>query len=367
MSAFNDLGNAFKNSVRIGDIIKGGTFEINTESQEQPDDFDLGFDDEYDEEEVQKYSNPCSTTFDDLRSGMEKLSDYVYKKTTKPGQGTEKIDIYRNRITYHYNIYLEKADRPCDSTHLRGFPEILCLPLEQDAIVGIQEAISSMVKKEEALFCISYQAAFGPLGCLDRYPPKSDILVDIKIMKVENVGDDKVAQNFMTNYKAKSFQTTLEDANEVYIKARDLFKRKNVSQAIKSYQKIVQIIETTRTNSDEEKKQQQEFLVKVYTNLCVCYNNKEQPNQTMSALKELKAITNVQSNSKLMFAQGKAHMLLGEYIEARTAFVQAMELKPKDEDIKKAIIQLEAKTNKHKQWEKNFTASFKKVFTEDIQ
>lgn len=237
--------------------------------------------------------------------------------------------------------------------------------MDQEAIIGIQEAISSMVLKEEALFCISYQAAFGPLGCLDRYPPKCDILVDIKIMKVENVGDDKVAQKFMKNYEAKSFQKTIDDANEVFIKARDLFKRKNVSQAIKSYQKIVQIIEITPTNSDEEKKQQQEFLVKVYTNLCVCYNNKEQPNQTLLALKELKVITNVDSNSKLKFAQGKAHMLLGEYIEARAALVQAMELKPKDEDIKKAIIQLEEKTNKHKQWEKNFAASFNKVFTEE--
>ena len=222
-----------------------------------------------------------------------------------------------------------------------------------------------MVEKEEALFCISYQYAFGPLGCPDRYPPKSDILVDIKIMKVENVGDDKVAQKFMKNYEAKSFKETIDDANEVYIKARDMFKRKNVSQAIKSYQKIVQIIETTPTNSDEEKKQQQEFLVKVYTNLCVCYNNKEEPQQTISALKELKGITNIQSNSKLMFAQGKAHMLLGEYLQARDSFAQAMELKPHDEDIKKAIIQLEEKTNKHKQWEKNFTASFKKVFTDD--
>lgn len=222
-----------------------------------------------------------------------------------------------------------------------------------------------MVEKEEALFCISYQYAFGPLGCPPRYPPKTDILVDIKIMKVEDVGDDKVAQKFMKNYQAKSFKETIEDANEVFIKARDMFKRKNVSQAIKSYQKIVQIIETTPTHSDEEKKQQQEFLIRVYTNLCVCYNNKEEPQQTMRALKELKGITNIQSNSKLMFAQGKAQMLLGEFIPARDAFVQALVLKPHDEDTKKMITQLEEKINKHKQWEKNFTASFKKQFTDD--
>ena len=58
---------------------------------------------------------------------MEKLSEYVYKKTTKPGKETEKININRSRVTYHYNIYLEKADRPCDSTHLRGFPEVSIL------------------------------------------------------------------------------------------------------------------------------------------------------------------------------------------------------------------------------------------------
>lgn len=105
-------------------MIKGTTFEINSINQEENDDFDLGFDDNYDEEDVLKYSNPCSTTFEDLRSGMEKLSENVYKKTTKPGRSTENIDINRSRITYHYNIYLEKADRPCDSTHLRGFPDV---------------------------------------------------------------------------------------------------------------------------------------------------------------------------------------------------------------------------------------------------
>lgn len=221
-----------------------------------------------------------------------------------------------------------------------------------------------MVVKEEALFCISYEYAFGPLGCPNRYPPESDILVDIKIVKVENVGDEKAAQKFMKNNEIKSFNETIGDANEVYIKARDLFKRKNVTQAIKSYQKIVQIIETTPTVSDDEKKQQQELLVKVYTNLCVCYNIKEEPLQTLSALKELKRLTNIQSNSKLLFAEGKAQMLLGEYIFANDAFVKALKLKPKDEDIKKAIKQLEEKTNKHKQWKKNFTESFQKVLAD---
>ncbi|CAO1441235.1 unnamed protein product [Diamesa hyperborea] len=188
MSVMNDLENDFKNSVQID---KGGVIEIKTEDER-------GFDDTQYEESVQMYSNPCSTTFEVLRSGMEKLSDYVYKKTTKPGQGAMKININRCRITYHYNIYLENHVRPSDSTHLRGFPEILCLSLEQEAVMGIQQAIASMVNKEEALFCISHTYAVGTLeGRPNRYPPNTDILVHITIMKVELV--DQVTHNLTKN------------------------------------------------------------------------------------------------------------------------------------------------------------------------
>lgn len=84
---------------------------------------------------------------------MEKLSDYVYKKTTKPGQGTEKIDINRNRITYHYNIYLEKADRPCDSTHLRGFPEVSIVGSSIDSWIYMYHILDTLYTSGTRCYC----------------------------------------------------------------------------------------------------------------------------------------------------------------------------------------------------------------------
>ena len=64
--------------------------------------------------------------------------------------------------------------------------------------MGIQQAIASMVRKEEALFCISHKYAIGiTKGRPNRYPPNTDILVHITIMNVEVV--DQKADSLSKN------------------------------------------------------------------------------------------------------------------------------------------------------------------------
>lgn len=157
--------------------MKGVTFEINSKNTE--------FDDQEEiegmfwtdmDDDLAKYTNPCSTHFADLKRDMTEVSTGVFKKVLKkPAEDALAVDLNRTRVTYHRNFYEELAEHPFDSTYLNGKPDEIFLPLENNRryLDGFMEAISTMRKGEHSLFIISYKKMFGPLGC----PPRVSLLI----------------------------------------------------------------------------------------------------------------------------------------------------------------------------------------------
>lgn len=82
-------------------------FKDNYETEELFD-IDREINDDFDEDEKQKFKNPWTENFEELKLKMEKISDYVYKKVNKPGNPDRKCPP-RARVTLHYNGYIENS------------------------------------------------------------------------------------------------------------------------------------------------------------------------------------------------------------------------------------------------------------------
>lgn len=162
------------------DIMKGVTFEINSKmlDDDEQEELDGMFWTDVNDDDMEKYRNPCSTPFDELKQEMTHVAVGIVKKVLKkPAEGAKAVDLNRTRVTYHRNFYMEFAEHPFDSTYLNGRPDEMFLPLDNNRryLDGFLEAISTMQNGEQSLFIISYKKMFGPLGC----PPRvSSIVLD---------------------------------------------------------------------------------------------------------------------------------------------------------------------------------------------
>lgn len=157
--------------------MKGVSFEINSKNYESDDKDEIeGMFWTDVNDDLEKYTNPCSTPFAELKVEMTEVSTGVFKKLLKkPVEGALAVDLNRTRVTYHRNFYEELADHPFDSTYLNGKPDEIFLPLENNRryLDGFIEAITTMRKGEHSLFIISYKKMFGRLGC----PPRVSLLI----------------------------------------------------------------------------------------------------------------------------------------------------------------------------------------------
>lgn len=121
------------------------------------------------------FKNPCATSFADLKASMTEISDGIFKRIQKqPEESAKKVNLDRQRITYHRNMYAEGKDHPFDSTYLNGKTDEVCLPLKKEEYLeGFLEALSSMKEGEQSLFVISFKKMFKELGC----PPRVRLFI----------------------------------------------------------------------------------------------------------------------------------------------------------------------------------------------
>lgn len=118
---------------------------------------------------------------------------------------------------------------------------------------------------------------FGQLGCPPRIPPKADAVIFIKLWKFEELGNNEDVERYKYD---KSFKSVVKIVESFNLSAKSYFYQKKYSQAIILYNKAVQALEMSLLKDEEEQRQQQAFLIKLYTNLCVCYNKKDEPKKT---------------------------------------------------------------------------------------
>jgi FK506-binding protein 6 len=174
-------------------------------------------------------------------------------------------------------------------------------------------------------------------GCPPRIPQAADILLNAKV-KNSNEEEDKDEDE--QDDISKSFEKLWKEAAKNFKLASEQFKMCNFSKAISIYRKWIEKLENVHLKNDEEENKQKKLLIRMYQNICVCYNKLGKPEKTCVMIRQMEKLTSIGDKPKALYAKGKANMMLNNFKEARKYFMMAKRLMPTDEGITKALCAL---------------------------
>ncbi|XP_055917288.1 inactive peptidyl-prolyl cis-trans isomerase shutdown-like [Eupeodes corollae] len=345
--------NILSTPLSISDLIVNGTkFEINANFDDEEfisdlfDEINPGSDNEDDSDiDNAKLVSPWQHSFEELRLQMTKLNDYMYKKVTKEGNSEKGTVPPMARVCIRYNAYWEGEGAPFDSSFLRGSSHSFYTG-RGEVLEGLEEAVKSMYKGEEAQFVISYHLLFREMGCPPRVKPKADGLFIIECVDFNAVGDIN-ATDSLTDEDRNKFPAVIAKAKDVHLKGIDFFGQGMYKNACKAFMKAVHALNFCQLKNEEEQEQQTAFLIKLHTNLAVCYNKLNQSNKTILMCREIRRLTNNKMSCKALFQEGRALLMLGEFARARALLVKAQNLEPSNADVNKELKTLELRYSKY--------------------
>lgn len=305
-------------------VSSGARFQINHNID---DDFSELIDGVSDDDECDEFiQTPWTKSFAELKQQMEQVpndeedgaeddpSFKIYKRVIKEGEGPKLGDM-KARVECHYDSFLEKQERAFDSTNLRKS----CLSFvtkKGSLIYGLEKAIRTMRKKEEAQFIIGYELLYGKMGCPPRIPPKTNCLYVVQLINFTETGDDNACEQIEEADKRK-FQVVKKKAEEARKRGVECFELVQYDKACRSFHSAISALEFCELENEEEQNEQCNLLIKLYTNLAVCYNKREMWNKTCTMCNDLSRITQIKGDLKILFNYATALLQLGDYEQAR--------------------------------------------------
>lgn len=284
---------------------------------------------------VENHLNPLDLSFEEQKQQMSRMFEGIWKKILKSAPAPQKsIDLSRHRVTYHRNFFLENEMAPFDSTYLIGKPDVVVCSDTRELLEGFLESLGTMKEGEISQFIVSSSKMFGAVGCLPRVLPNADILMELEVLKVEEIGDNEMVNELNENISEfKSMEDSKKLIEEGHLRAKDHFVNENFDAAIRVYEKILQILEFAICKNDGDKSEIQQLRVRFLTNIALCYMKKELPKRVISNIDKIEKICSIEENPKILFIKGKALRLLGEFKEANEVLKKANKLRPVDKTI----------------------------------
>ncbi|XP_070495987.1 inactive peptidyl-prolyl cis-trans isomerase shutdown-like [Chironomus tepperi] len=343
----NDLCNVIANQVRNSsdiEILSINNEELMFSLQDLDDETQLYYDIEKEQNvtiddyvKMKFLEHPCANgSFIQYRNEkMKKVNGQIYKRIENPGYGPI-IDLSMYKVVYEYSFFLENLVDPLDSSRFKKCLGTIDIKKSQFTLAGIQDCITTMKYKEQTLFWICHELMYGVLGVKPRIPEKADFLARIKIVKLFDSEGNEVKM------KITKFEETMQSAAKAYSLAKTHFNKSDYTVAIAIYRKWINILEHTHLASDEQENEVKECLIKMYMNICVCYNKIENPQRTCLAMRELEKLTSIADNVKALYAKGRALMMLHHEPEAQKFFEAALKLEPKNERLLNKLEELKA-------------------------
>ncbi|CAH3840407.1 unnamed protein product [Pieris brassicae] len=258
---------------------------------------------------------------------------YVKKKTLEDGGG---MPLHEGCTVYiAYSGYWEKSLEPFDIWKPN---KPLVVDLKENGLLpGILLAVKSMLVGEKSIFLLSHQVAYGDLGIPPRIKPRAKCVFYIKLVK--SILTPK--QGPLNFSEPNTFKRVLHEVKMIHVSGVTLYKSKNLPAAIQLFKKGVNMLHKCHLADEDEEIQQQKLLVKLYTNLAICYNLTKQPLKACISCNELHRINNLWNNSKVLFQNAKALRMIGQFEEAHKKLKRALKLSPNNNGIKAEIELLE--------------------------
>lgn len=248
-----------------------------------------------------------------------------------------------SQVSIHYNGYFEGSPISFDSTYMRGKPVVFFLG-KGDILFGLEQAVATMKRHEEAQFIISWNWLYGEHGCLPRIKPKADALFIIRVMDSKEL---TVPVELTDDGEITPFFQKFQEFVKYNGLAKDAFKRSNFPNAISNYQKAIDEIDKCPLKDEKEEKLYNEHLQKTFLNLAVCYNNVQLPKKACSMLNNLKQLGGFDGNPKAWYHEGKALEAIGDYDRARVSLMRAKEMTEHNIEVNAALKSLDEKIDKY--------------------
>lgn len=280
----------------------------------------------------------------------------IKKRVIRSGYGDKPPE--KAIVRVNYNAYIEYDPEPFDSTYARNRAHQFVVN-DGGVIIGLDIGVQSMQLEEKAQFIISPDYAYGALGCLNRVPAQAEVLFEVELVKIVNVGAAMKFDNLSPEQK-KQFIHVYDYCLALCAKGKDIFS-KNTKFAIKEYNIAVSLLECCHLENYEDQIKQQELLMKLYTNLLVCYTRTEEPKKgclNFNKIKEMVKGTSLKIPAKCYFNNSRCLKMLGEFDLAKKRLECALKMEPKNSEILNEFVALEEEKKKYKRQEKHMAKAF---------
>lgn len=210
-----------------------------------------------------------------------------------------------------------------------------------DGIVidGLDRVVQSMKLNESATIAVAPQHAFqAAISLLNDdfkskgFTPDSKILIELTMTKFEKSKD----------VWSMSLDEKVEEMNIRKQRGNELFKAGRYATAKKSYDRAVAFFDSPSAElSPDLKAKVNELLVQCHLNLAVCLNKLGDIQKVMVHCK--KALEIQPANVKALYHQGCAYLALEDYYNANSSLKYALDLAPKNIDVRRKLKELKEK------------------------
>lgn len=150
----------------------------------------------------------------------------------------------------------------------------------------------------------------------------SDVLFRCRIT---GVSDPK--QINPREYDAKS---VMKKARKQMKVAEKNFHKGNFHGCIEIYNEWINKLEKLSVSCDEDDEKRTQYLIKLYQNISLSHNKVNKPKKALLKIRQLERLTDISSNPVMLFAKGKAKMMVGEFDSARKYFRMTSAISPDD-------------------------------------
>lgn len=168
----------------------------------------------------------------------------------------------------------------------------------------------------------------------------------------------------MKDEETSCFKGIYEKAVALHLTGKMFFSKKQYHYAISSFKSAVHYLEVCRLRDEEEEKKQSKFLGKLYSNLAICYNMTKLPLKACCMCNNLNYLGLLYNNSKALFHNGRALMMIGDYGAALRKLQAAAKLDRNCPNIKAEMALLKEKWDSRIKNEEILRNTFEHTFKE---
>lgn len=280
--------------------------------------------------------------FDIIARKMENLlpNGKIKKRVLRKGEG-ECPEKYAT-VNVHYNVYLEFQSEPFDSTYARNKPYKFILN-DGRVLAGLDFAVQTMTLNEKSQFLVDPEYAYGK-HTIGKIPPNSTVLFEVELLKIVNAGA-AIVYDTLPEEQQQTFEETYKYCSALCEKGKQFFLEGKIKNAIKEYNTAACRWKDVVVKDTSQIGQHRELLMKIFSNLVVCYTKEREPRKGCANAKKIYQFTEdgelMRIPSKVYFNHAKCLRFLGEYSEARAVLEKARRVQPNNMEIAKELIALQ--------------------------